>query len=163
MCSWWYFNSRPGSSPYSAGRTRCRASQGRYSSCFSHYHCNPEYRHLLGIWWGNDISIDMTFPFGLRSLPKIFISVAHDLEWIFRYHDVSYCTRYTNDFLTVGKSNSAECRSYIQDILETCEGLGIPLKADKLEASSTILTILGITLDTISMEFGLPCNSTVLC
>ena len=44
---------------------------------------HPEDRHLLGMRWGNNIFIDMTFPFGLRSSPNIFTSVTDALELVF--------------------------------------------------------------------------------
>ena len=49
-----------------------------------------------------------------------------------------------------------ECRTNLEVILETCERLGGPLKADKLKGPSTILTFLCITLDTVCMEIQLP-------
>ena len=40
--------------------------------------------------------------------------------------------------------------------METCERLGITLKADKPEGLTTTLTLLGIILDTVCMEIQLP-------
>ena len=106
--------------------------------------------------WGNNIFIDMTRPFGLRSSPKIFISVADALEWVFQGRGVTWSTHYIDDFLAIGKPNSTECRSNLEVMLETCSWLGIPLKEDKLEGPSTELTFLGITLDTTRGEIWLP-------
>ena len=117
---------------------------------------HPDDRHLLGMRWGNDIFIDMALPFGLRSSPKIFTAVADALEWVFRHRGVTWCTHYVDDFLTVGRPESGECRSNLQVMLETCGRLGVPLKADKLEGPSTTLTFLGIVLDTVQMEIRLP-------
>lgn len=36
--------------------------------------------HLLGMRWNDEIFIDLTLPFGLRSSPKIFTTVADALE-----------------------------------------------------------------------------------
>ena len=49
-----------------------------------------------------------------------------------------------------------ECRSNLQVMLETCERLGVPLKANKLEGPLTTLTFPGIMLDTVQMEIHLP-------
>lgn len=43
---------------------------------------HPDDRHLLGMVWKEGIYIDTTLPFGLRSAPKIFNSVADALEWV---------------------------------------------------------------------------------
>ena len=45
-------------------------------------------RWLLGLSWKGDIFIDTVLPFGLRSAPKIFNSVADALEWIVRSNGV---------------------------------------------------------------------------
>ena len=117
---------------------------------------HPEDRHLLGMRWGNDIFIDMTLPFGLRSSPKIITAVADALEWVFRHRGVTWCMHYVDDFLTVGRPESGECRSNLQVILETCGRVGVPLKANKLKGPSMTLTFLGIMLDTVQMEIRLP-------
>ena len=117
---------------------------------------HPDDRHLLGMRWEDAIYIDMALQFGLRSSPKIFTAVADALEWVFRRHGVSWCTHYVDDFLTVGKPTSEECRSNLQVMLDMCRHLGVPLKADKLEGPSTSLTFLGISLDMVRMEIQLP-------
>ena len=88
-------------------------------------------RHLLDMPWEDTIFIDMALPFGLCSSPKIFTAVANALEWVFQRCSVLWCMHYVDDFLTVGRSASEECRSNLQVMLETCECLGVPLNADK--------------------------------
>ena len=41
-----------------------------------------EDRHLLGISWDNTVYVDQVLPFGLRSVPLIFSTVADTLLWI---------------------------------------------------------------------------------
>lgn len=36
--------------------------------------------HLLGMRWNDEIFLDLTLPFGLRSSPKVFTTVADALE-----------------------------------------------------------------------------------
>lgn len=48
---------------------------------------HPDDRPLLGMKWDTQLYIDCTLPFGLRSAPKIFNSIADALEWIVKAHD----------------------------------------------------------------------------
>lgn len=43
---------------------------------------HPDDRMLLGMLWRKKAYIDMALPFGLRSAPKIFTTVADGLHWI---------------------------------------------------------------------------------
>ena len=45
---------------------------------------HPQDRVLLGLQWQGRYFMDATLPFGLRSAPIIFFSVADALEWIVR-------------------------------------------------------------------------------
>lgn len=59
---------------------------------------HPDDRFLLGMNF-----IDLVLPFGLRSAPFIFDSVAEAVEWILIHkHLVSPLFHYLDDFLTLG-------------------------------------------------------------
>lgn len=45
---------------------------------------HPHDRYLLGMEWNSHLYLDAALPFGLRSAPIVFTSVADALEWIFR-------------------------------------------------------------------------------
>ena len=117
---------------------------------------HPEDRHLLGMSWDGKVYLDLTLPFGLRSSPKIFTAVADALEWTFLKQGVSWSTHYIDDFLTMGQPDTTECRDNLELILRTCEWLGVPLKREKIEGPSAVLTFLGIALDTEHREIRLP-------
>ena len=117
---------------------------------------HPEDRHLLGMSWGGKVYLDLTLPFGLRSSPKIFTAVADALEWTFFKQGVSWSTHYIDDFLKMGQPDTTECRDNLELILRTCEWLGVPLKREKIEGPSAVLTFLGIALDTEHREICLP-------
>ena len=51
---------------------------------------HPEDRHLLAMEWDGKIFIDLCLPFGLRSSPMLFTSVADALEWIMLRWGVSW-------------------------------------------------------------------------
>ncbi len=55
---------------------------------------HPQDRLLLGMTWQGQLYVDTAFPFGLRSAPKIFDTVARALEWIFRQKGVMSIRHY---------------------------------------------------------------------
>ena len=60
---------------------------------------HPEDRHLLGMVWKGSIYVDTTLPFGLRSAPKIFNSVA---DWVMRARGVRNMAHYLDDYIIMG-------------------------------------------------------------
>ena len=62
-----------------------------------------------GMVWESSLFIDTTLPFGLRSAPKIFTTVADAAEWIARQQGVTTILHYLDDFLVIGHPGSAEC------------------------------------------------------
>ena len=70
-------------------------------------YCNipvhPSDRFLLGMKWRESYYVDLTLPFGLRSAPYIFNSVADMVEWILVHsYEVSDFLHYLDDFITAG-------------------------------------------------------------
>ena len=51
-------------------------------SAYRNIAIHPSDRHLLGLKWRNAYYIDLALPFGLRSAPAVFNSVAELLKWI---------------------------------------------------------------------------------
>ena len=106
--------------------------------------------------WDDSIYVDMCFPFNLRSATKFFNVAADLLQWGMQQQGVTNIMHYLDDFLTLGHPGSQECQNNLDIIKHTCNSLGVPLAAEKLEGPSTTLTFLGITIDTVKMEISLP-------
>ena len=51
---------------------------------------NPTDRWLLGMRWKDQVFVDKTLLFGLRSAPFIFSAVADALAWIMKQRGVSF-------------------------------------------------------------------------
>ena len=117
---------------------------------------HPSDRHLLGMEWKGNIYVDTALPFGLRSAPKIFNSVADAIEWILKARGVTNVSHYLDDFIFIGAAGTSECQRNLQLVLEACAALGVPLAMHKVEGPSTCLIFLGILLDTVNMELRLP-------
>ena len=126
-------------------------------SAYRNIPVHPEDRYLLGMKWQGSYFIDMALPFGLRSAPFIFSSVADLLEWILRHnYGLNFLLHYLDDFYTMGPPNSPACQNNLDTCLRLFRDWHIPLHPDKVEGPSTCLTVLGIELDSITLQARLP-------
>ena len=116
---------------------------------------HPDDRPLLGMEWRDHLYIDAALPFGLRSAPKIFNALADAVQWILEQEGLEVI-HYLDDFLIIGSQDMAEGKQALRRALEKCRKLGIPIAALKTEGPSTVITFLGIELDTAAMTLRLP-------
>ena len=117
---------------------------------------HPSDRPLLGMSFQHQVYIDASLPFGLRSAPKIFNSLADALLWILLQHSVSHLLHYLDDFITMGRAATTQCQMNYDIIHSICELLGVPLAEDKCDGPCTLLEYLGFLLDTTKMTVSLP-------
>ena len=111
---------------------------------------HPADRFLLGMHWQDGYYIDLVLPFGLRSAPFIFDSVAAAVEWILKHnYGIRPLFHYLDDFLTMGPAGSPTCQQYVDTASEIFHRLGLPLHEEKCIGPSPVLTFLGIELDSI--------------
>ena len=107
---------------YLGATTRGTARKARCGPCLP---VHLEDHHLLGMHWGHKI-LDLTLPLiGLRSFPRIFMSVADALQWALWHKGVSWRTRYIDNSLTMSQSNMPKCEGNPAIMLSTCEWLGV--------------------------------------
>ena len=118
---------------------------------------HPADRYLLGMQWRGKYYVDLVLPFGLRSAPFIFDSIASLVEWILlNNHDVSDLVHYLDDFITAGPPNTDRCARNLSTALNCCTALGLPLHPDKCQGPATTLIVLGIELDSVNQTARLP-------
>ena len=63
---------------------------------------------------------------------------------------------YLDDFVILGPPSSETCAEHLQILHKVCNDLGVLLAPEKQEGPDTIITFLGITIDTIKQELRLP-------
>ena len=101
-------------------------------SAYRNMPIHHEDRYLLGMSWRNQYYIDLTLPFGLRSAPYVFNSIATAVEWILHNnYDVRFILHYLDDFLTMAPANSRECYDNVTRARALFNRLGLPLHPDK--------------------------------
>ena len=126
-------------------------------SAYRNVPIHPDDRYLLGMSWRNQYFIDLTLPFGLRSAPYVFNTVATAVEWILHNnYYIRFILHYLDDFLTMAPPNSRECYDNVMRARALFNRLGLPLLPDKCVGPTTRLTFLGIELDSITQTARLP-------
>ena len=117
---------------------------------------HPDDRWLLGVLWRGGVFIDAALPFGLRSAPKIFNAVADALEWIGRRNGIRNIYHYLDDFLVLGGPGTSECADALSTLIRWTQWLGLPVAEEKVEGPATVLTFLGIEIDSEALTLRLP-------
>ena len=114
----------------------------------------PADRPLLGMMWCDKYYVDTTLPFGLRSAPYIFTTIADTVQWMATHNlGVDFLGHYLDDFLTLGPPASPVCYNNLQACIQLCCKLGLPHHhPHKLEGPSTCLSILAIELDSSTLQ-----------
>ena len=109
---------------------------------------------VLGMQWKGQYFIDTCLPFGLRSAPKLFTTLADTAKWPVQTRGVKCCLHYLDDYFVVESPHMPAKALAIAT--NTLAELGIPLAPDNVEGPTTRLSFLGIELDTIAMTASLP-------
>ena len=99
---------------------------------------------------------DRALPFGLRSAPKLFTAVADGLSWALMCEGVRVFLHYLDDFFFCYHPPAALCAAQLNSAITVCENLGFPVAPKKVEGPSTVLTFLGIEIDSTAQELRLP-------
>ena len=114
---------------------------------------HPADRYLLGMKWRGQYYVDLAVPFGLRSAPYIFNTVAEAVEWILvNSYKVTDLLHYLDDFVTAGPPNSPQCAQNLSTSLAVCKRLGLPLHPGKVRGAYSFTNRAG-------HRVGFPCPS----
>ena len=115
---------------------------------------HPDDCPLLGV--GNILWI-WCFHLGyVQHLLSLHTTIADLAEWILVHnYDVTFLCHYLHDFLTLGPPSSPVCHNNLQTCVCLCKQF-IQIHPDKMEGPATCLTILGIELDSETLQARLP-------
>ncbi|KAJ8297896.1 hypothetical protein KUTeg_024427 [Tegillarca granosa] len=101
--------------------------------------------------------VDKCLPFGCSISCSLFEKFSTFLEW--EYKKRSNCDNlkhYLDDFFLAGKPNTNQCQQSMQLFSSMCDEIGVPLAHDKTIPPSTVLTYLGLEINTIKMTVKIP-------
>lgn len=118
---------------------------------------HPSDFELLGFMINNQYYYDKTLPFGLSYSCNLFEKFSTALQWILTTKfGVQHCVHMLDDFLFIGAPSSPECYSSLLAFYVLAKDIGLPIKSEKTVYPTTILTFLGLELDTVQFQVRLP-------
>ena len=115
-------------------------------------------RPLQAVKWEGKVYVEPRLPFGLRSAPKIFNTVADLLNWILNQAGIPVICHYLDDFIIVALPDSPQCQECLDILHRVCKVLGVPLSVHKEKGQTACIIFLGIEVDTIAGELQLPAD-----
>ena len=116
----------------------------------------PEDYPLLGFTWQGQYFFELRLPFGSRSSPFIFNSLADAICFILVVvFGLLYVIHYLNDYF-VANSDQSSCSHDIDSIIHVFNMLGVPVALDKLVGPLQCITYLGIEIDARAGSIRLP-------
>ena len=111
---------------------------------------------LLCYTWQEAFFVGTRLPFGSRSSPYIFTTLADLLIWILVYvAGIRYCMHYLDDYFCAAPTED-QCEQDMQTMSSTFTELGEPLAPEKITGPTRKITYLGIQIDTANMTISLP-------
>ena len=118
----------------------------------------PDLWNLICYRWGGRYYVDTVLPFGGRSSPYIFNSLAQLLCWVFcNIGGVALIIHYLDDFFCVNESEEG-CTRDRDAVVRICEELSVPLAPEKIVGPAQIMVFLGIEIDSRNMQIQLPAD-----
>ena len=119
---------------------------------------HPSDWELLGFSIDNMFYYDKTLPMGLSYSCQLFEEVSSALHWIAenKLGLVSGIVHMLDDFLFVGPPDYNTCMKDLNKIQVLFKDIGIPIKTSKTVLPCTLLTFLGIEIDSEMMIKRLP-------
>ena len=110
----------------------------------------------LGYKWLDQYFVDLRLPFGSRSSPFIFNQFAEALLWILIcVFGIPHIIHYLDDFFLCA-SSFEECENDMAKVKLAFSELGVPLAPDKVIGPATVITYLGIEINSVSETIRLP-------
>ena len=106
--------------------------------------------------WKGSCYCDGMIPFGLRSVLKVFMTVADALEWCIHREGVERVFHYLDDFIIFAPPVSDQCQIDLNALKRFYSWLGTPLAAHKREGATTKLKFLEIEIDTVRGTMNTP-------
>lgn len=126
-------------------------------SAFRLLRIHPGDCDLLGFRIEKKYYIDKCLPMGWAVSSNIFEKFATFLHWLVeKKSGFSTLDHFLDDFLFAGKAQSNNCKVPRDCFLETTAELGVPIAKEKSKGPVTVLTFLGLEIDTNELAVRIP-------
>jgi hypothetical protein len=121
------------------------------TNAFRHIRLSPQAQTLAGFELDGCFYADLCLPFGSRVAPVIFNYLAEGLHWILLRCGITFLLHYLDDFFGYHLSFEG-CKRVMDTFFFIASCLGVSINPDKCSGPSTRITILGIEIDTRTMQ-----------
>ena len=113
---------------------------------------NPTDFDILGIQFEGKYWVDKNLPMGCSIFCSLFETFATFLHWVVQSKtDLDTLDHYLDDFIFAGANGSGNCALLMDAFKSICQELGVPLADNKTVGPTTLLTFLGLLIDTVNM------------
>ena len=117
---------------------------------------HPSQYHLLGFQFDGAYYYEKMLSMGAATSCKIFEEFSNALQWILREKFyVSSSVKVLDDFIFI-QPTKERCRRDLTTFLQLCRTLSVPIAPHKTQSPATVLTFLGLELDSTAMQARLP-------
>ena len=135
----------------------CLMAKADIEDAFRNLVINPSDYHLLGLQWEEKFYYDTCLPMGCSSSCQLFEKFSSSLEWILTHEfGIKGVSHLLDDFFFVGNADSQHCNLSLDTFLWLCKDIGVPIKKEKTQRPTNVITIYGIEIDSSSMVARLP-------
>ena len=135
----------------------CLLAKTDIEDAFRIIRVHPNDYHVLGFTCNNLFYYDRCLHMEASSSCQMFQLLSTALQWIMENrYGASGMSHILDDFFVVGPPNSDKCKDDLTYFLSLCKPVGIPIKTEKTEWPTPIITIYGFQVDSIQMECRLP-------
>ncbi|XP_031760883.1 uncharacterized protein LOC116412005 [Xenopus tropicalis] len=132
-------------------------SKSDIESAFCLFPVHSDCYHLLDCQFEGQFYYDMCLPMGCSISCRYFECFSTFLEWVVRQETGhNSVIHYLDDFLFVGSRSTNVCQLLLSTFQFFMQKFGFPLSKEKTEGPTTVLSFLGIEIDTAALVFRLP-------
>ncbi|XP_033738733.1 uncharacterized protein LOC117326194 isoform X1 [Pecten maximus] len=118
---------------------------------------HPKDYNLLGFQIDDKFYFDKVLPMGCSISCRLFEAFSSALHWIMETKfKAAGVVHILDEFLFIAPPGTSKCQEDLDNFLEFCRCTHIPIKDSKTVLPCTLLTFLGIELDSSKMEARLP-------
>jgi len=118
---------------------------------------HPDDFNLLGIQINGRVFVDKNLPFGCSCAPFLFECFSTFIHWaVTQSSKLDTLDHYIDDFILCGRKGTGDCRKLIAHFNSTCSELGVPINDEKSEGPTTVMTFLGLVIDSDNMLIRIP-------
>lgn len=142
--------------------SHCLMGKADIKAAFRLLSVHPDGFNSLGFQFDGLFYFDRCLPMGFSLSCFYFESFSSFLHWaVLLGQTEAGLVHYLDDFLFVGAASSNACLNVMQQFFDMCSYFNFPLAHEKTVWPCTKLEFLGISIDSVRMEFSLPENKLV--